>query len=687
MSIIINLRINGYLFFKEILYLILLSFCFFNIANTQSFHGYNASTDSIIVETGWNLISIPLAISDGLKINLFPSATSDAFLYQNEYKEIDTLSNGYGFWIKFNSPETFIIIGDIISYNLIELQPGWNLIGSLTEPIKVSSIRTIPSDIINSDFFHYSAATGYQSSDTIFPGKGYWVKINQTGWIIMDLVTGKPCKDLQSVEYEGKTYTTVQIGGQCWLKENLDVGMMINGNQESVDNGTVEKYCFNNLQSNCNTYGGFYQWEEAMGYKLIAATQGICPPGWHIPTYAEVETLMNVVNFDGNALKAVGQGSDEGSGTNTSGFSALLSGVRGYTGDFAGVDTAAFFWISDWQYGGGFLNGYSYSLYYNISNISVWPEIVENGFNVRCIWNVVGPNRPPTIPSNPFPEDNSIEQPTTLTFIWTADDIEEDTLTFDIFLDVINPPSTVISSDVLNQYLIVGGLNENSTYFWRVIAKDDYGNSTVGPVWTFTTGSWGIPCEGIPIVEYEGKIYHTVQIGTQCWLKENIDVGKHIDATSNQADNGLIEKYCYENDSSKCKIFGGYYQWDEAMQYSNLEGAKGICPTGWHIPSYSEFQICSTTVTGDGNSLKAVGQGSWSGEGTNTSGFSALIVGDAYNGTFENFYNFTSFWSSTKGPEFYEEYSYNFGLFYDGNLIWIDFNDKFYGFSVRCMKD
>jgi len=64
------------------------------------------------------------------------------------------------------------------------------------------------------------------------------------------------------VSYEGITYNTVQIGSQCWLKENLVVGTMIDSLQNQTSNSVIEKYCYNNDSTNCNTYGGLYQWGD-----------------------------------------------------------------------------------------------------------------------------------------------------------------------------------------------------------------------------------------------------------------------------------------------------------------------------------------------------------------------------------------------------------------------------------------
>lgn len=160
----------------------------------------------------------------------------------------------------------------------------------------------------------------------------------------------------------------------------------------------------------------------------------------------------------------------------------------------------------------------------------------------------------------------------------------------------------------------------------------------------------GIPCPGIETVEYEGKIYNTVLIGTQCWLRENLDIGTRIDGIQEQTDNSTIEKYCYGDNPANCTTYGGLYQWSEAMQYVTNEGAKGICPTGWHIPTYDELQTLVAAVTNDGNALKREDQGSGAGQGTNTSGFSALLAGYRYDdGNFSSLGYFAGFWSSTEG--------------------------------------
>jgi uncharacterized protein (TIGR02145 family) len=201
----------------------------------------------------------------------------------------------------------------------------------------------------------------------------------------------KPCPNLATVVYAGKTYNTFAIGEQCWLKENLDVGTRINGALEQTNNSIIEKYCYGDLDANCTTYGGFYQWAEAVQYKNGATNtsspssaftgniQGICPTGWHIPTYTEFQDLQNTVSNISNALKAIGQGT----GTNTSGFSALLAGYRYYgpPPSFSNNGLNTYFWSSKQ---GSDLQANSMLLNYN-TNIDINNHTKTMGTSIRCL--------------------------------------------------------------------------------------------------------------------------------------------------------------------------------------------------------------------------------------------------------------------------------------------------------------
>lgn len=205
--------------------------------------------------------------------------------------------------------------------------------------------------------------------------------INKINFII-------PCPSTPTVEYAGKTYNTVQIGSQCWLKENLDAGTMVNSSQSQHNNGTIEKYCYNNDVNNCAVYGGFYTWNEAMQYTMTEGAQGICPSGWHIPTVAEYQALINAVSTSGNAIKAIGEGSGNGAGTNTSGFSAMLAGGKVYDNtSFTSSGDWGAYWAS--KYGNcGYSCAYSMHIEDSDNTVTIDQGAIPSwGFPIRCIKN------------------------------------------------------------------------------------------------------------------------------------------------------------------------------------------------------------------------------------------------------------------------------------------------------------
>jgi uncharacterized protein (TIGR02145 family) len=95
----------------------------------------------------------------------------------------------------------------------------------------------------------------------------------------------------------------------------------------------------------------------------------------------------------------------------------------------------------------------------------------------------------------------------------------------------------------------------------------------------------------------DGNTYDIVEIADMCWTQQNMRVGNRINSSTAQSNNGTTEYYCYNNNPSNCTTNhpnypdGGLYTWDETMQYVTTEGAQGICPAGWHIPTEGEWTI------------------------------------------------------------------------------------------------
>lgn len=220
----------------------------------------------------------------------------------------------------------------------------------------------------------------------------------------------------------------------------------------------------------------------------------------------------------------------------------------------------------------------------------------------------------------------------------------------------------------------------------------------------FLDTPFGQPCPGLPTFSWGSKIYSTVRIGTQCWMAENLDAGKMIDDWNEQTNNGIVEKYCYNNDPYYCMVFGGLYQWDEIMEYDFTPGTQGICPDGFHIPTDGEWKVLEGEVdseygvgdplwdlTGQRGTDIATRMKSTSGwlqfsSGTNDFNFSILPVGIFhYAGYFTATRSNARFWTSNAGTPhgaWYRSINSGYDTFYRNNH-----GDRDSGFSLRCLKD
>ena len=185
------------------------------------------------------------------------------------------------------------------------------------------------------------------------------------------------------IYYARKIYNTVTIGTQTWLKENLDIGVMINGSNNQVNGNGIEKHCYNDDPTNCDTYGGLYQWSEAMQYVTTGGVQGICPSNWHIPTKTEYETLETYVSDQ--ATKLIDENARNGySYTNETGFSVLFAGRRDTDGFFRNTLLRyAFLWTSSGSASGANI----IRLYYSGSTVTSTRNNGTYSYSVRCIKN------------------------------------------------------------------------------------------------------------------------------------------------------------------------------------------------------------------------------------------------------------------------------------------------------------
>jgi hypothetical protein len=132
----------------------------------------------------WNLVSIPLSRSNPLISNLFPASIGSAFAFAGaDYKSDSLLYPGKGYWVKSSNGDTVTMEGFRRPSDSLLLSGGWNLVGTLSEPLSISDIYSDSSGITTSQFFGY--AGGYAKADTLRPGCGYWLKASGPGWIFL----------------------------------------------------------------------------------------------------------------------------------------------------------------------------------------------------------------------------------------------------------------------------------------------------------------------------------------------------------------------------------------------------------------------------------------------------------------------------------------------------------------------
>lgn len=200
------------------------------------------------------------------------------------------------------------------------------------------------------------------------------------------------------------------------------------------------------------------------------------------------------------------------------------------------------------------------------------------------------------------------------------------------------------------------------------------------------------------VKDMDGNVYHTIKIGSQTWLIENLKTTKYNDSTPIPLVTDSVSwislstpAYCwFKNDSTTYKTtYGALYNW-------HAVNTGKLAPAGWHIPSDSEWTILTTFLGGESvaaGKIKEMGTAHWQSPNTgatNESGFTALPGGERehtiINGTWGLFGTHGTWWSttpSTVANAAWYRYIQNTGA----NVFRSPNGDKNYGFSVRCIKN
>jgi uncharacterized protein (TIGR02145 family) len=188
-------------------------------------------------------------------------------------------------------------------------------------------------------------------------------------------------------DIDGNVYRTVRIGNQVWMAENLRTTRFRNGDKipgnlsddqwSSTTSGAQAVY--ENNSSNLSTYGRLYNWYA------VKDSRGLCPAGWHVPSdaeWTELERSLGGEEVAGTAMKSSKRDYPAWDGSNTSGFSGLPGGYRGYaSGNFRDQGVSGNWWSSS-PFGS---HAWYRDLYSGNSSVHRVSSSAGNGFSVRCV--------------------------------------------------------------------------------------------------------------------------------------------------------------------------------------------------------------------------------------------------------------------------------------------------------------
>lgn len=200
----------------------------------------------------------------------------------------------------------------------------------------------------------------------------------------------------------------------------------------------------------------------------------------------------------------------------------------------------------------------------------------------------------------------------------------------------------------------------------------------------------------------DNKTYATIRLNGYTVMAQNLDYGTQVPgmkSTDNQSNDGVEEKYCYNDSALYCERYGGLYQWAEALALPsrcNAESCadlvdtvgfhRGICPEGWHLPWREEWK--KMINPNDAEKLKSIKYWYQGGGGSNSTGFTFLPAG--YRGETEGGYDLLS----KTGQIWYIAIN---AKNYLGYMVWMTWSSdgvpqqtysyKVAGLSIRCIQD
>ncbi len=215
---------------------------------------------------------------------------------------------------------------------------------SSSSSVKSSSSSAKSSSSVNSSSSVKSSSSSSvkRSSSSVASSSSEWKPYNHKKAFFSDSVLTDAYKEFT---YKGRSYYYLTINGKdkdgkaasvTVMAENLNVGEMVSGDKDQNDDSKIERYCYDNDTTNCQKYGGLYQWAEMMQLPSECNTkscadqiktnhQGICPDGWRLLTY---DDLYIVVHANGNKNNVADIRATNFGGMNFSGYSLMGAGYN-----------------------------------------------------------------------------------------------------------------------------------------------------------------------------------------------------------------------------------------------------------------------------------------------------------------------------------------------------------------------
>jgi uncharacterized protein (TIGR02145 family) len=510
----------------------------------------------------------------------------------------------------------------------------------------------------------------------------------------------------------GNNYTVVKIGTQTWMAENLKTAKYRNGDAipNVTDNSawaalSTGAWCnYNNDAAMGTKYGKLYNWYA------VAETRNIAPTGWHVASDEEWNIMETYVaaflGYSPRIGKALASATTDWrsdlsdalsmaitigynlSKNNSSLFSGLPSGYRSYEYDTFYLLTQRGYWWGDTS---TLLCRY---LKYNDSYLTRDFYDARYGLSVRCVKDA----------SSTIPKLSTTAVSVATSVVATS----SSNITSDggsavtargVCWSTSPQPTIALSSKTVDGAGIgsfntsVTGLTANTIYYLRSYATNSIGTAYSNEV-SFTTLA--------AITDVDGNVYNTVVIGTQTWMTENLKTTKYRngDAIPNVTENaawaGLTTgAWCnYNNDVGTGTKYGKLYNW-----FAVTDNRK-IAPLGWHVATDAEWSTLQSYVSTHLDFSPSVAKALASNTDWMSSSYSTGDVGNNLTNNNDSFFcglpggcrsygfndlgNKSYWWTATANGTTYVWYR---SLYYDNSIVDRYSGSKWYGYSVRCLKD